>query len=210
MQLTNEWYYFTGVIDKKTCNKLIDLGDEFADKVQVNSHEETTEEERKAGIKISHKPNINERVSDIKWLDNQWVYDLIFPYMKTANKNAGWNFDIKSAETPQLTKYKKEGFYNWHGDGRADHFSVYTSPENKFLNGYARKLSMSILLNEDFNGGKFQFANIHSGKRKILIPEFKGTGSVIVFPSFMQHRVTPIKKGIRYSLVAWFLGPPFK
>ena len=34
-------------------------------------------------------------------------------------------------------------------------------------------------------------------------------GSIIVFPSFLQHRVAPITKGIRYSLVAWFLGPPF-
>ena len=210
MQLTNEWYYFTRVIDKKTCDKLIKLGGKFLDKVQVDTHKGTTEEERKTGRKISYGLDTSQRVSDIKWLDKQWVYDLIFSCMKTANKNAGWNFDIKSAETPQLTKYKKGGFYNWHSDGGADHLSVYDSSEGEFLSGYARKLSMSISLNENFSGGRFQFANMYSGKRKILTPELKETGSVIVFPSFMNHRVTPITKGTRYSLVAWFLGPPFK
>jgi len=210
MQLINEWYYFTGVIDKKTCNKLIKLGGEFLDKVQVDMTKGATGEERKTGKKISFGSDTTQRISDIKWLNEQWVYDLITPYMETANINAGWNFDIQSTETPQLTKYKKGGFYSWHSDGGADHLSVYDSSKGKFLGGYARKLSMSILLNEDFSGGRLQFVNIYSGKRAILTSELKGTGSVIVFPSFMHHRVAPITKGTRYSLVAWFLGPPFK
>ena len=206
MQLTNEWFYFTRAVDKKTCNELIELGGGFVDKVQVCIDKETTEE----GSKISLGSDTDIRVSDIKWLDEQWVYDLIFSYMETANENAGWHFDIKSAETTQLTKYKKGGFYNWHSDGGADHLSVYDSSNGKFLNGYARKLSISILLNEDFSGGRFQFVNIYNGKRKILTPKLKETGSVIVFPSFMEHRIAPVTKGTRYSLVAWFLGPPFK
>ena len=211
MQLTNEWYYFTNAVDEMTCNRIIELGGEFLDKVQVNIHnKETTEEERKTGRKRFDGSNTNERVSDIKWLNEQWVYDLIIPYMETANNNAGWHFDMKSAETPQLTKYKKGSFYNWHTDGGADHLSIYNSSKGEFLNGYARKLSMSILLNEDFSGGKFQFANICNGKKQIQTPELKETGSVIVFPSFMEHRVAPITKGTRYSLVSWFLGPPFK
>jgi len=211
MQLTNEWYYFTNAVDEITCNRIIELGGEFLDKVQVNIHnKETTEEERKTGRKRFDGSNTNERVSDIKWLNEQWVYDLIIPYMETANNNAGWHFDMKSAETPQLTKYKKGSFYNWHTDGGADHLSIYNSSKGEFLNGYARKLSMSILLNEDFSGGKFQFANICNGEKLIQTPELKETGSVIVFPSFMEHRVAPITKGTRYSLVSWFLGPPFK
>ena len=69
---------------------------------------------------------------------------------------------------------------------------------------------MSILLNKDFSGGKFQFVNVYNGKKLIQTPELKETGSVIVFPSFMEHRVAPVTKGTRYSLVTWFLGPPFK
>ena len=211
MQLTNEWYYFTGVVDEITCNRIIELGGEFLDKVQVGIHKgDTTEKERRTGIKQSVESNTNERVSDIKWLNEKWVYDLVIPYMETANNEAGWRFDIKSIETPQLTKYKKGSFYNWHTDGGADHLSIYGSSKGECLNGYARKLSMSILLNKDFSGGKFQFVNVYNGKKLIQTPELKKTGSVIVFPSFMEHRVTPVTKGTRYSLVAWFLGPPFK
>jgi len=209
MQLTNEWYYFTSVVDKETCNKIIELDAGYYEKVTVTKDNGITKEERKTGKNLSFKSDTSIRISDIKWVNNQWVYDLIFPYMEEANKSAGWNFDIQSAETPQLTRYKKEGFYNWHSDGGADSLSIYDSSKGKFLQGYARKLSMSILLNEDFSGGKFQFIGIYNGKRKILTPDFKGIGSIIVFPSFMEHRVTPITKGIRYSLVAWFLGPPF-
>jgi len=45
---------------------------------------------------------------------------------------------------------------------------------------------------------------------EISVPEFNKTGSIVVFPSDMEHRVAPVTKGIRYSLVVWFVGPPFK
>ena len=40
--------------------------------------------------------------------------------------------------------------------------------------------------------------------------EIRPRGSVIVFPSFVWHRVKPVTKGVRYSVVAWYGGPPFK
>ena len=60
---------------------------------------------------------------------------------------------------------------------------------------------MSIILNSDFEGGDFQI----SGLTTHALEE----GSIVVFPSFLEHRVAPVTKGIRYSLVVWFLGPPF-
>ena len=69
---------------------------------------------------------------------------------------------------------------------------------------------MSILLNNNYEGGEFQFAIYNKEKCEIHTPEFNKTGSVIVFPSDMEHRVTPVTKGTRYSLVIWFLGPPFR
>ena len=70
------------------------------------------------------------------------------------------------------------------------------------MHNKTRKLSMTIVLNDEYEGGEFQFFN-----DKTLIKEKQGT--VIIFPSYMQHRVRPIKSGIRYSLVVWFLGEPF-
>ena len=68
---------------------------------------------------------------------------------------------------------------------------------------------MSIQLNDDYSGGEFQVARCHKGKLEIETLE-KERGSVILFPSVLEHRILPVTRGIRYSLVAWFLGPPFR
>ena len=64
---------------------------------------------------------------------------------------------------------------------------------------------MSIVLNEDYEGGNFKFLD---SKESTIKGKAKGT--VLVFPSYMHHCVEKITKGNRYSLVAWFLGPKFK
>jgi predicted 2-oxoglutarate/Fe(II)-dependent dioxygenase YbiX len=71
-----------------------------------------------------------------------------------------------------------------------------------------RKLSMSIFLNEDYDGGEF---DICTGNQQNKVNSFKEyPGSAIIFPSFMCHRVRPVTKGIRKSLVVWFTGPNWK
>jgi PKHD-type hydroxylase len=83
-------------------------------------------------------------------------------------------------------------------------------PDNEFLHGHVRKLSMTVLLNENYEGGEFQFATYDKEECVIHIPEFNKIGSIVVFASDVEHRVAPVTTGIRYSLVTWFLGPPFK
>ena len=128
--------------------------------------------------------------------------------MNKANIEAGWKYDIRAAESSQVTRYKKGGFYNFHRDGSQDHLSKYNNPDNTFMHGHVRKLSMSVMLNDNFDGGAFEFASY--AKEECTITPIEATaGSVIVFPSWMEHRVAPVTKGIRYSLVTWFVGPPF-
>tara|TARA_R100001086_G_scaffold197124_1_gene113687 strand:+ start:205 stop:837 length:633 start_codon:yes stop_codon:yes gene_type:complete len=210
MHLTNEWYYYTSAIDKKTCNKLKALGKNSFSGARVDRKNGTTEEERVTGRKSDHGPNKKKRISDISWTNDQWVIDLIWPYMLEANEKAGWNFNITAVESSQVTRYKVGGFYSWHVDGPSDCLSVYNKPNNKFLHGNVRKLSMTVLLNENYQGGEFQFSSYCEGEHEINVPEFKSVGSIVVFPSFIEHQVVPVTKGTRYSLVAWFLGPPFK
>jgi PKHD-type hydroxylase len=38
----------------------------------------------------------------------------------------------------------------------------------------------------------------------------RGSGIVIIFPSYMMHRVTPVTKGVRRSLVLWVGGEHYK
>ena len=117
-------------------------------------------------------------------------------YMNMANTSAGWNFYISSIEDTQIGRYRAEnkGFYDWHIDSMAP------------SNGVQRKLSAVLLLNnpDDFEGGVLQFKGCED--EKVLVKQ----GSIVVFPSFIEHKVTPITAGVRYSAVNWASGPSFK
>jgi len=198
MELTNEYYYFTEALDKKTCNKIIKLGDKGFDAAVVGHGTPREITDKKV------------RTSKVAWSSDQWLYDLIWPYMEEANAQAGWKYDIKAAESVQIARYKKGGFYGFHRDGKSDNLGAYNEPENKFKHGNVRKLSMSIILNDDYEGGGFEFATLEKEASNIYTPYFNNLGSIIVFPSFLVHRVKPVTKGTRYSAVSWFVGPPFK
>ena len=210
MQLTNEWFFWTSTLDKKTCDKIKALGKKDFNPAKVDKKQGTTDEERKTGRAIELGEDKKTRISDASWTNEQWVIDLVWPYMMEANEQAGWSFDITAVESMQITRYKTGSFYGWHKDGPSDCLSVYNLPDNKFMHGKVRKLSMTILLNGNYQGGEFQFANYNKFNCNAETPDFKNAGSVIVFPSFMEHQVAPVTKGTRYSLVAWFVGPPFK
>ena len=185
--MKNSCYWcWHNIIPLETCQKLINLGEEWK---QADTWGGRT------GV----------RKSDVIWLNEQWIYELIWPFMANANERAEWKYNVVGTESCQLTRYTKDGFYTWHMDSLGSHSEVFDDPNNKFLYGYTRKLSMSVILNSDFEGGEFELAFL---KKKDQVPAVLPSGSVIVFPSSMHHRVAPVTKGIRYSLVAWFVGPP--
>jgi len=190
----SEYWYWDKEIPHKTCKKLIKLG-----KGKWNQAETF-------GSANEGETLVDIRKSDIVWITEQWVYDLIWSYMMSANEQAGWKYNIVAAESCQVTRYTKNGFYSWHKDGMGSHTEIYNIPNNKFLHGNTRKLSMSIILNSNFEGGDFEMQRGRGDNPFNFLKE----GTIIVFPSFMEHRVAPVTKGIRYSLVAWFVGPPFR
>ena len=97
-------------------------------------------------------------------------------------------------------------------DGRTVLASGWT--ENKYYWGKVRKISMTLNLTEptDYKGGnlKFDFGPHTNRHRFHECVEIRPQGSIIVFPSYTYHQVTPVTKGTRYSLVLWSLGQPFK
>jgi PKHD-type hydroxylase len=137
----------------------------------------------------------------------------LHPYINEANKNAGWNFQWDWSEACQFTIYKKNQFYDWHADSWE---KSYDDPSNLNTNGKIRKLSMTLSLSDenDYEGGDLEFdpRNYHNIKnsKTLICKEVKPKGSLVVFPSFVYHRITPVTKGTRYSLVMWNLGHPFK
>ena len=209
MSNTNEWFCFIGGLDKKTCNKIRNSAKGKWEVSGVDTKTDPTDEERITGAKPIPGVDKKSRISDIVWTTDQWIYDTVWPWMMEANERAGWKYDIRFAESMQITRYKKGGFYYFHKDGKSDHLSAYDEPDNEFMHGHVRKLSMTVLLNDNYEGGEFQFATLNKEECTISTPEFNKIRSIVVFPSDMEHRVAPVTKGIRYSLVVWFVGPPF-
>ena len=195
--VTNEWFSFPDVLDSGVCEKIIRKSSRNFIAPYVNRRSQITEKEVLEGkVQYSYGEDALLRKGEISWVNEKWINDLVWKYMSEANERAGWKFDISGIAIPQLSRYKKGDFYSLHTDGAGDNNS-----EN--YEGCVRKLSMSVLLNEEYTGGEFMFSNNYE-------PTIGGKGSIIVFPSFKEHRVAPVKSGVRYSLVAWFVGPPFK
>ena len=146
-----------------------------------------------------------QRRSETSWLNGSIRYlDVFMPVLQII-KNINdqfYGFDLMEPEAFQITKYdeKNQGFYRPHMDG------VYDSVPP---DGLVRKLSLSIQLTppEYYEGGEFEFPD---DKEKFHVEDSKGQGTVIFFPSYINHGVKPVTKGTRYSLVCWVKGPNFK
>ena len=143
-------------------------------------------------------PKDSGRKSDICWISDKNIKQQIIDYYWAANETEQWNFDIKDIEDIQIARYRKGDHYNWHVDGNG----INSIPNSA---GHVRKISMSIMLNDDYTGGELEIKEDGGGSE---MPNTIGT--IIVFPSYSLHRVKPVKKGTRYSLVAWLGGPKFR
>ena len=118
-------------------------------------------------------------------------------FVQQSNRN-NFGVEIVAPFEIQFTEYQasNNGHYDWHQDVWLE------SPRP-----YARKLSVVIQLSEpdDYSGGDFEFFGIENpGER------FTPRGSLLVFPSFLQHRVNPVLSGTRRSLVTWVEGPNWR
>ena len=141
------------------------------------------------------------RDSSVAWLDNQDLIDNIFRLCDKVNEEL--NFELTGMEQLQFTEYKApSGHYKFHIDGNGiGNYGVSTDSTRK---GSTRKLSMSCLLSDNFEGGELV---MHFGKDEIVHMK---KGDAVFFPSYYLHKVSPVTSGIRYSLVTWFVGPTFR
>ena len=210
MNLKHHYWFFQKAIPKKTCDEIIKYG--LTKKKNLAVTGGTVLEKLKGAKKKKAILNLKtKRDSNVVWIEEKWLYDLIQPYVHIANKNAGWNFEWDRSEAVQFTIYKKNQYYGWHCDSWTDPYKNV----HKNFDGKIRKLSVSVSLNDSskYTGGELEFdlKNRDPGINTITeCKEIKEGGSVVVFPSFLWHRVKPITKGTRYSLVMWNLGKLFK
>ena len=139
------------------------------------------------------------RRSELNWLTNteetRWVFERLAHVVSSLNADY-FGFDLTGFGEPlQLTNYHeaRQGMYDWHQDFGAS--------------GISRKLSLVLQLSDpsDYEGGNLE---IMTKGESTVLPKERGT--IVVFPSWTVHRVTPVMKGTRQSLVLWVSGPMFK
>ena len=140
----------------------------------------------------------SKRVTTISWIpfkEMNHMYRDLDKFIQAANENHFGFGDIRITENAQFTEYPVGGFYDWHMD--CDTNMAHEPP--------VRKISMTLLLNDpsEFEGGHLEIGA--PGK----FAELK-QGHAICFASFINHRVQPVTRGMRQSLVVWFGGKPFR
>ena len=142
--------------------------------------------------------NTKKRITTISWIPFQalpQLYQTLDTFIQKANLNHFGFDDIRITENAQFTEYPEGGFYDWHMD--TDVVGAHEPP--------VRKISMTLLLNDpnEFEGGHLEL--MAPGKYKPM-----KQGHATCFASFLNHRVAPVTKGMRQSLVVWFGGKPFR
>ena len=208
MNLTNHYYYFTSAVPERICDDIVRYGKQLENQLGTTGGYGDVKKLNQSQIKDLKK----KRDSDIVWMSDRWIYNEIQPYVRLANERAGWNFQWDWSEAMQFTKYTKGQYYDWHCDGWDRPYMREGDPSH----GKIRKLSVTLTLSDpkDYKGGEleFDFRNQDPDKKPNIkkCKEILPKGSLVVFPGFVWHRVCPVKKGSRYSLVIWNLGWPYK
>ena len=201
--LTNHYWYIPEALTPEQCDEICHAA-AVAEQVE--------------GFHFGHDPG--HRNSQISWIYNDTINERICAWIRQANIQAGWNYDLQISEALQYARYLEGGQYDWHIDGNQDHhaarilvpsignpipLNVTPSPGYQ---GLVRKLSASVNLTnrEDYSGGDLELRCYD----RLHIFNDAPKGSIIVFPSFMEHRVTPVTSGERHAGVLWYNGQPLR
>tara|TARA_R100001530_G_scaffold4240_1_gene5807 strand:- start:233 stop:850 length:618 start_codon:yes stop_codon:yes gene_type:complete len=199
------YWFFSDVLSKVLCNKIIKGALTKQKGLAI-----TGQKKRKLTKKYV-KDLKKTRDSNVVWINDKWIYDIVHPFVHEANRSAGWNYEWSWTEDCQFTIYAEGQHYGWHVD-----MFFQPSKAKSNGNGKIRKLSSTLLLNDpsEFKGGEleFYFNKDNPDKKRKLVKcnQLDKAGSMVVFPSYSWHRVKPVTKGVRYSLVMWHNGYPFK
>ena len=175
-------------LPEHTVNKILDICNKYdLGNAQIGEGEEVT------SIRSS-------RVSFVDCITEPFIHKVTDYYLEQANKKC-FGFDISGGlDSVQFTNYDKEyeGHYDWHPDMFVPSKTAYT-----------RKLSIIIQLSDpkDYEGGNLLFRD------NLKLPDaskMRQRGAIIVFPSFLDHKVTKVVEGHRQSLVGWIEGPSWR
>lgn len=179
--IRTNWQLWSGALSAEQCDEIIDTCEKYP------VEKGTTFSEAAEHI----------RISKIRWVEDQNIGEMLWDYVQRANQ--ALNVDVEPYTDIQYTEYhgSEGGKYNNHHD-------------IDWVNdrGRDRKISITVQLSDpkDYEGGYFNFTECESP----LISDITPRGSILVFPSYLVHSVSPVTKGLRRSLVSWFEGPKWR
>lgn len=202
-QKTNDpqqWYWFQNGLSQEEVQKIINLASELP------IERATTIGNDGKQVEASDPNGI--RSSMVKWIPQNdqwdWLYQRMIDWAKEAN-DALWDFDLISApENIQYTEYyaTENGHYDWHQD-----IGPGELPSK-------RKVSITVQLSDgdEYDGGDLQITGGGDGAGDLVASSTcpRGRGVAVLFPSYMMHRVSPVSRGTRRSLVLWVGGAHYK
>jgi len=205
-RITYPWCYWDGAFTNEELNKMCN----YFDNQNLQESEIVGDFDPKTKL-VENTLNKKARVSNIKFHEwdpknenTKWIFQKMNSVIEHIN-NQYYGFELNGYNYFQYTEYEasENGMYDWHMDTILDQNKPTILTET-------RKLSITICVNEpgdEYEGGEFQITTSNE-KDAETIPTKKGR--MICFPSFMIHRVAPVTKGKRKSIVVWVEGPKFK
>ena len=198
------FYIFPQAIPKDECKRLLKYclqNSDFEDASVIKSgYSDVSDAESDDKSETKHEAR-KTAVSFITDRENL-MNDLVWGFIRQANAEF-FKYKLDYFQAIQFARYQDGGHYDWHQDA---------SPQD--LANEGRKLSLTFSLTDDteYDGGLLQFYNgdkPYEDKDHDIEKDIKSVGTVIVFDSRDWHRVTPVTKGVRYSIVCWTIGPNF-
>lgn len=188
--MITDYVVFPGALSSEFCDYIINTAKSYPEETATVTKNKTIDK--------------NIRSSRIHWIDEFKHIDLntIFNgYVQTANREF-LGFDISYGTGPyQYTEYhaSENGHYGWHIDCLYNNNTISD-----------RKVTLCIHLSDpvDYDGGVFCMDSCVTPK--FDVKNFAPRGSILIFPSYIKHCVTPVTRGIRKSLVAWYSGPRYR
>ncbi|QZP08710.1 2OG-Fe(II) oxygenase [Caenibius sp. WL] len=186
--MKNVWEVWTAALTPAECDAIVQRAELYP------------EAEATVGFSETQRSDLGYRTSTIRWLDADRETDIVGRVMSFVRRSNRANFgvDIVAPFDIQFTEYRasNKGHYDWHQDVWLE------SPRP-----YDRKLSVVVQLSspEDYQGGQFEFFGLQNPG-----DAFTPRGSLLIFPSYLQHCVRPVTDGHRRSLVTWVEGPRWR
>ena len=153
----------------------------------------------------SQKFDYKMRQTDVSFITDKdnMMNELVWGFIREANQ-VFFHYNLDYFQAIQFARYQNGGHYDWHQDASGN---TELGPERRKLS-----LTMSLTDHTTYDGGYLEFYNgekPYQHDEHNVAKDVKDQGSVIVFDSRDWHRVTPVTKGVRYSIVCWTVGPHF-